>query len=422
MALTVMVLFAPGVYADAPAESRLQEIDKAIAKEKKEDQANREKAAAIAKEVGDLRVQMIAAAKATQNFEADVTRTEDRLAELTQAEGAKTVKLAERSEQFARVLAALLRVSRHPPEAIIAQPLDAKDLVRSAILLRTAIPEIEKHTTELRVEIAELESLRAKALAKSTELASATSAMKKERIRLDGLIGKKQALKRQTDARTKTAQRRIERLANEAKDLRDLMARIETERKAREQAERKAKQEAERLALIEAERRAKETAIKPEIPVQTASTEPKKVGIGSGAELIPITQARGKLPFPAAGRVVLRYGQATESGMTQKGISIKTRDGARVVAPYDGLVVFAGLFRGYGQILILEHGEGYHTLLAGLTRIDTVLGQWLATGEPVGLMEKEDREAPVLYVELRRNGQPINPLPWLAAQKDKGSG
>ncbi len=92
------------------------------------------------------------------------------------------------------------------------------------------------------------------------------------------------------------------------------------------------------------------------------------------------------------------------------------------MAPYDGLVVFAGPFRGYGRILILEHGEGYHTLLAGLTRIDTVLGQWLAAGEPVGLMEKEDRDAPVLYVELRRNGQPINPLPWLASQKDKVSG
>jgi septal ring factor EnvC (AmiA/AmiB activator) len=120
--------------------------------------------------------------------------------------------------------------------------------------------------------------------------------------------------------------------------------------------------------------------------------------------------------------LVGRYGQTTDAGLTRKGISIETRIDAQVVTPYDGLVVFAGQFRGYGQILILEHGEGYHTLLAGLTRIDAVPGQWLAAGEPVGVMESADRGTPVLYMELRRNGQPINPLPWLASQKDKVSG
>ena len=445
-ALICVLGFDAAPVEGAQNDDRLQEINKAIANEQKQEEANREKADALAKEVRELRGRMIVAARTTQKFETEVTRIEDRLRDLTHAEAEKTAKLAERSEQFARVLSALQRIAQHPPEALIAQPLDAESLVRSAILLRTAVPEIEKRTAELRGEIADLEALRAKASAKRAELAAATSGMKKERAALDALVGKKRALKKRSDARSKKARRKIALLARQAKDLRDLMARLEIERKARERAERKKREEAERQARAEAEKRAQQEreARKAETEAQSrarakaqaeaeakakaqaqakAEAEPAQtIGIGKGGELVTITQARGKLPFPAAGSVIIRYGQATEAGMTQKGISIKTRDGARVIAPYDGLVVFAGPFRGYGQILILEHGEGYHTLLAGLTRIDTVLGQWLAAGEPVGLMEKEDRDAPVLYVELRRNGQPINPLPWLASQKDKVSG
>ena len=88
------------------------------------------------------------------------------------------------------------------------------------------------------------------------------------------------------------------------------------------------------------------------------------------------------------------------------------------MAPYDGQVVFAGQFRGYGQILIIEHNEGYHTLLAGLSRIDCVVGQWLMAGEPVGRMGRPVDGNPELYLELRRNGQPINPLPWLMVRKE----
>jgi len=111
-----------------------------------------------------------------------------------------------------------------------------------------------------------------------------------------------------------------------------------------------------------------------------------------------------------------------EAGLTSKGISIATVEGAQVVAPYAGRVVYAGAFRGYGQLLIIEHGEGYHSLMAGLTRIDSVIGQWVLAGEPIGVMGRAESENPSLYVELRRNGRPINPLPWLAARKGEVSG
>ncbi|MFP6745052.1 MAG: peptidoglycan DD-metalloendopeptidase family protein, partial [Alphaproteobacteria bacterium] len=134
-----------------------------------------------------------------------------------------------------------------------------------------------------------------------------------------------------------------------------------------------------------------------------------------------IIEARGELPMPVRGRLQSLFGD-TSNGVKSKGISIVTRGGAQVVTPYDGEVVFAGPFRGYGQLLIIEHGKGYHTLLAGFSRIDSILGQWLLAGEPVGVMGWGSNGGPVLYIELRRDGVAINPLPWLAVSADKVSG
>jgi murein hydrolase activator len=116
-----------------------------------------------------------------------------------------------------------------------------------------------------------------------------------------------------------------------------------------------------------------------------------------------------------------RFGEADEVGVTNKGLIFETREGAQVVAPFDGRVLFAGPFRGYGQILIIEHGDGYHSLLAGLDRVEGTVGQWLVAGEPVGTMPTGEKK-PHLYLELRHDGQPINPLPWLATHDEKVSG
>ena len=125
---------------------------------------------------------------------------------------------------------------------------------------------------------------------------------------------------------------------------------------------------------------------------------------------------------PVHGRVLLSFGQPGEGGQPHRGITIEARPGARLVAPYDGKIVFAGPFRTYGLILIIEHSEGYHTLLAGLGRIDGAVGQSVSAGEPVGTAGSTETGNSSIYVELRRNGQPIDPLPWLAPPNEKVSG
>ena len=121
-------------------------------------------------------------------------------------------------------------------------------------------------------------------------------------------------------------------------------------------------------------------------------------------------KAKGKLPIPARGKIVMKYGEQKVKGVSSKGITIATRENAQVISPFDGAVVFAGPFRGYGNMIIVEHGEGYLSLLAGLGSIDVELGQMLLAGEPVGVMPQEQNAE--LYVEIRKDNQPINPTAW----------
>jgi len=141
----------------------------------------------------------------------------------------------------------------------------------------------------------------------------------------------------------------------------------------------------------------------------------------------PIATARGSLIRPIGGTLVRRFGQRDPEGLRNRGIVIAGRDGTTVVAPYDGSVIYAGEFEGFGLILIIEHGDGYHTLLAGLGRIGLQVGQRVLAGEPVGTMRPRSSSgdgggSPELYVELRHNGDPIDPLPWFAGLTGKAKG
>ena len=139
-----------------------------------------------------------------------------------------------------------------------------------------------------------------------------------------------------------------------------------------------------------------------------------------------LAEAPGQLILPVDGEILVGFGDLKESGPNageaSKGLTILSHNSARVVAPYDGRVVYAGSFRSYGQILIIDHGERYHTLLAGLDRISAVVGQWLLAGDPVATMSSDKDRQPELYLELRRTGEAIDPLPWLAEVDSKVRG
>jgi septal ring factor EnvC (AmiA/AmiB activator) len=109
-------------------------------------------------------------------------------------------------------------------------------------------------------------------------------------------------------------------------------------------------------------------------------------------------------------------------GDVQRALTIPAAPGQAVAAPEAGLVVFAGAFRGYGKLLIIEHQREYHTLLWGFSELGVKKGDRVRPGQIVGVMADGAERSPELHVELRRNGRPVNPLPWLAASSNKVRG
>ena len=358
------------------------------------------KSQALATELSDLRQKAIGAARATQDSESLLTRLERKLGQAKEDLRRQEESLAKRRKEIGGTLLALERLSRNPPRALLLSPSKPMEVVHQAMLLRTSLPIIQNRAEELRENVLELAKTRDDIDHQLKELKGASTLYTDQRDLLDSLIDRKANLLQETDAERKRIAQRLKRLTRQAATLKELFDRLEAER----------------------------PPPPPEAPAQSQQTaKPGKEQQTALLTLPPPSELRrfpdhGSITLPVRGELIRHYGESTSYGGTAKGITIVTRPAATVVAPYDGKVVFAGPFRGYGQILIIEHRGGYHSLLSGMERVDTGVGQWLLAGEPVGVMAKAGDGNPRLYFELRRDGQPINPLPWFAEYRGKDRG
>jgi septal ring factor EnvC (AmiA/AmiB activator) len=414
-------LYVPSALAQTGtgSASKLQDVERKIQSQQAESERQKARAEELKAEMDAVNAELIAAAKRVQEQEFLVAELETELARLENEAHQKTRQLRERRQQFSGVVMALTRIARFPTEALIAQPLPPEDTVRSAILLRAAVPAIEARAVSLQGELQELAVSRTEVQDRRTALQSAADRLRAEEGRIEAIRKQKAALRAEAISKSRAAQSQANKLARQAKDIRDLMDRLASESK---KAEAKAVAEAKAQAQIKAAqaKAPSQLHVKPESRADASDATPS-VDVAALSGIGSISKARGSLPFPVVGKLVGLYGQTLDGGQTRRGLSLQTRDGAQVIAPFDGKVVFAGPFRGYGQLLIIDHGEGYHSLLAGLGRIDTTIGQPVLAGEPVAVMTGGDNrssgEQAILYVEFRRDNQPINPLPWLASRK-----
>lgn len=395
MAMVVLVC-GQALAADPKKPEDAQRQLKEVQQDLKEGETRRQEldaqAEALEKELAELRATLIAAAEESRTQEADLATLEQRLAGLGIEERERVAKIEADRAALSELLAALQRLSRLPPEAMIARPEAPADTVKSALLLRAAVPELKARADSLARELAELATLRGELAGKRTQTANAKAAFDRKQAEISGLVRRREALARTTMAEKAKVEARLEQLAGRAGDLKELIDRLEADRRA-EAERRRAVAEAER------ERRARDQVA----ALKRAPTPPKSNGL-----LLP------------GGEVLIRYGEADGIGGTSRGISYRVRAGGPVVAPADGEVLFVGPFKGYGLILIVQHADGYHSMLAGLGRIDAQAGQRVLMGEPLGAMSKDGD--PTLYFELRRDGQPINPLRGLKANDGKGQG
>ena len=427
--LALLLAAAPAAGQTAP-DDKLKAVEQKLQAGKQQSEQLDKQAAALAAERARLQDASVAAAKSAQDYEGRLTELEGQLKTLDVQAAAKLAALAADQQREAALLSALEKLSQNPAEAMLFGPASPVDQVRGAMLLGAAVPQLEAEAKELQETIVEVKRLKAEISAKRTEMTQKQTALDAERTRIGIMMRQKAAMEGQAREAQGQTQKRLAALGTEASDLKDLIARLERERQERAEAERKraeeARQKAEQLAAAKAEARRKQAELTPRdtMPESAAITvappeRPKGndplVPRGGGRKLEP-----GKYAVPVAGEIVKRFGE-TDGFQDSKGLTIRTRPGAQVVAPFEGQIMFAGPFKGYGQILIIDHGGGYHSLLAGIDQIEASAGQRVVAGEPVGVMKSGDPN-PSLYLELRRQGQPINPLPWLVARDGKVSG
>lgn len=402
-------------WAQAQPERKLEAIEKAIEQTRDRGKELTEKAAALAREIEVLQREAVVSARTAQDTEEELSALESRLRDLKDREKTLRRDLGAREEEMAVVLTGLQRLATRPPEAMLAQPMPTHDVVRSTILMRAVVPTLNSQAAGLRNELTVLAAVRTDIATQKAEIGRAAKRLDRQKGDLAQLLRRKAELRRSTEAELRRAEKRANVLASDAETLRDLLAKLEEDRKRREA-------EAQRLAALAI---AKPAPPRPEVrgearaPVPAQPPARPAASPSGGTFAAPAARSledvRGAMPMPARGTLLTRYGEPDASGTTSRGIVVSTRPTAQVIAPSDGVVAFAGAFRGYGQLLIIEHGGGYHTLLSGMSRIDAVVGQRLLAGEPVGVMAPQG--SPTLYVEIRRDGQPVNPLPWLSARK-----
>ncbi|ESX76728.1 MULTISPECIES: murein hydrolase activator EnvC [unclassified Mesorhizobium] len=370
--------------------------------------------AAVKKDHASITAALIQSAMTEQKLGQDIEDIGGKLEGLKAQEQKIRASLAARRDVLAEVLGALQRMGLNPPPAILVKPEDALSSVRSAILLGAVVPELRQQTDMLLADLKEQSRVTASIEAERARLTAAVGEQAAEKRRLGMLLEAKQKLAADTQTALAAEKQRSATLAAKAGSLKELIASLEADR-ARKAAD--AAKAAEQKTVDADKGPASAPA-----PTELASLPvPESNRLTAAA---PFSALQGQIALPVTGRIKRRFGANDGNGAVMLGDMVATQSGAIVTAPADGNVLYAGPFRSYGQLLILNAGDGYHVVLAGMSRISVASGQSVLAGEPVGAMgearvastsaSKNGNATPELYVEFRKDGKPVDPAPWWA--------
>jgi murein hydrolase activator len=392
-------------------QQREQELEAARAQQKNAaelEQKLKADIAAIGQDRSKLNQQLIDIAAQVRGVETKIGDAEARLGPLDSHEQQIRGSLDSRRSEIAEVLAALQRAGRRTPPALLVRPEDALQSLRTAMLLGSVVPELHARAVKLAGDLGELLSLRKTIATERDRLAVDRDKLQGDQTRLAALIDERQRQQSSTEKDMDAEGARAIALSRQVDSLQGLIAKMEQDSKTAAKAAATAALQGAPAAV---------------------NGKPDLGALKDAARMSPaiaFASAKGLLAMPVNGTRIRQFGGSDGAGGVEKGISLATRGGAQVTTPCDGWVVYAGPFRSYGQLLILNAGGGYHVLIAGMERISVNIGQFVLTGEPVATMGTTSQVAsilaasasqPVLYIEFRKDGTPIDPGPWWAANE-----
>ncbi|PEQ12090.1 metalloendopeptidase [Novosphingobium sp. PC22D] len=353
------------------ARARAEQLEAQARKASEQAERTAREAAALA-----ARIQETEAAASAQEAQARL---------VAKARAGLSARLAERQRPLVRLTAALQRLSRRPPALALLRPGSVRDTMHMRALLETMLPEVETRTAALRDEIARGRALERRALAAAEALKRTEAELADRRKQLATLESRQRLASR---AASGTAAREAERalaLAEKAGDLGTLVEEVGRQGELREE-----------LARLPG------PIMRPPRPQQSRVIE--------AADFAPAPRGLGAYVLPVGGHVVSGFAEALPNQRRSRGLELESRANAQVIAPAAGRVAFAGPYRGYGRIAIIEHEGGWTSLVTGLARLDVRVGDELVAGAPLGMAGPG---SPLVGVELRKDGEPVNPLRYL---------
>ena len=421
---------APDLFSEESVEARNARLE-AVKADLENARARREalerEIATLENDRSSLNEALVTIAARRQEVEGAIRETEGRLDSLAAERGAIRARVDERRDVLVEVLAALQRMGSDPPPALVVSPDDAVGSVRSAILLGAVVPQLRAETKVLLADLAAFEDVRERIVAQRETHAKQLKSVADDATRLSLLADRKAELIEGSRAALLAEQRRAAALADRATSLAGLIADLEAEIASAREAAAAARAADERRAAREV---ARLNAARADIARAREAGKPLSAGIFSDVgrlePAVAFGQAKGLLPLPVAGDPVRRFGDKV-GRRTAKAVAFRTRPGAHVRSPADGWILYAGPFRSYGQLLIVNAGDGYHIVLMGLDSVSVASGRFVLAGEPVGRMAlapvakagEDEPDGPILSVEFRAKGKPVDPSPWWAKE---GSG
>ena len=396
----LVILFASGASAQLRptyenVESTRAALQRAIAeRERAAARSQRlEREAAAARDAADRsRRQAAALAARVQEAEAAVGAAEARLQLIDRAAQSLRDELGREQGPIVKLMAALQQFARRPVGLSLLRPGTVQDVVYLRAMLSNTVPEIDRRTAALRERLARSRQLQRAARQAVAVQRREEDTLAERRRQLATLEMRQRLASRNAGGSAAREAERALALAEDARDLDTLLGVLN--------------EAAERRELLAALPGPVMRPVRPsDAPVVTPDTT-----AGDRAPAMPHSE-RPPLPYrlPVEGRTIQGFGAPTAAGPSD-GITLAPRARAQVVAPAAGRVAFAGPYRGYGRIVIIEHGRGWTSLVTGLESVQAEVGEDVVGGAPIG---RASAERPAISLELRNGQQPVNPLPFL---------
>jgi septal ring factor EnvC (AmiA/AmiB activator) len=400
-------------------ESELRDLAKAIAAARSKTQSLEISLAGIEKTSAGIRSALVASAARRKDLERQVLANETRLKGLDVRETAVKASLKSRRGVLAEVLAALQRMGRNPPPALLVTPDDALSSVRSAILLGAVVPGIRGETEKLAADLKSLADLKREIASEKQLYVTTMASALDEEGRMNKLIAANDQLSQKNRAELDSENKRAAELAARATSLENLISSMERDIASARDAAAAARAEDLKRQNLSPEDREKAQR-------EAENGLPDKNRI---APAYAFSTLKAKLDLPVAGEVLRFFGDDDGTGHPAQGLTVATGSGLVVTAPADGWVMFAGPFRSYGQMVIINAGDNHHIVLSGMDMVTARQGQFVVSGEPIGQMGAKRiasaaglnlvTDRPTLYIEFRKDGKPVDSRPWWSA-KDLG--